>query len=209
MDIYECTNQRQPLPGFNAIRIDYIDSGRRRNLVDRPCGTAPSSFRSLGRPFRSFEGIGNQRQIVSKVQSWRAARAAPFLRGQARNGTEEGSYFLLSDVFTFQQLRPILRGVCNLAKFDILSVLRSNRYFTAENRDFSSLDSRIVRTAVSSTANRFSIFASRGRRTLIPPPTPPRSGTFPYLALVEGTKGGRSTELMSDLRVLGLGARVT
>lgn len=35
MDIYECTNQRQPLPGFNAIRIDYIDS--RRATFDRPC----------------------------------------------------------------------------------------------------------------------------------------------------------------------------
>lgn len=57
-----------PLPGFNAIRIDYIDSGRRRNLRSS-LQTPASSFRS--RPsyswavFEKLGGIGNQRQIVS------------------------------------------------------------------------------------------------------------------------------------------------
>lgn len=124
MDIYECTNQRQPLPGFNAIRIDYIDSGRRRNSRRSSLRT-DRSFRSLGLPTRGagLSGASKESGISGKLlPKCNRGERLEQLVFFARNGTEEGSYFLLLLLllltFITEQLRPILREVCNLVLLD-------------------------------------------------------------------------------------------
>lgn len=95
MDIYECTNQRQPLPGFNAIRIDYIDSGRRRNSRRSSLPRTDGAFVASALPLagrhpdlsEASKESGISGKLLPKCNRGEQLERLLFF---ARNGTEEG-----------------------------------------------------------------------------------------------------------------------
>lgn len=107
MDIYECTNQRQPLPGFNAIRIDYIDSGRRRNLpcVDRPCGPLLRAFEAAAGLSEASKESGISGKLLAKCNRGEQLEQLLFFANRSKRDEKRVRVsFFLFDVFTLRQI---------------------------------------------------------------------------------------------------------